>query len=136
MSIYLKEFILPTKKRRELLDITDMVNSAVRDSRVSNGMCVVYTPHTTMGIVVNEPEDGLLKDFLSKVSEDFPDNGKWYHNRIDNNAAAHLASMYLGNAKVFIVNGNKLLLGTWQSILAVELDGPRTRRVYVQVMGD
>ena len=136
MNICFKEFTLSTKKRRELLDVTRIVEQVVCESKVVNGICTVYTPHTTMSIVVNEPEGGLLEDFLNKVSSDFPDDGRWLHNKIDSNASAHLASMYLGNARTFIVRDGKLLLGTWQSILAVELDGPRTRKLYVQVMGE
>lgn len=136
MGAYLKELSIATKQRREVVDITDAVRSAVRESGVKEGLCLVYTPHTTVAIIVNEHESGLLRDILSKVSSDFPDDGAWLHNRVDNNASAHLASTYLGNAKSFIVTKGGLLMGTWQSILAIELDGPRSRKVYVRVMGD
>lgn len=137
MKIYFKELLLRTQQRRELIDITLDVEKVVRESSISNGLCLVFVPHATAAIVLNEHERGLLNDIMRKISEMYPDNGGWDHNRIDDNAAAHLASTFIGPATFMPVKEGKLVRGTWQNIFLVELDGPRpTRRVVVEVIGE
>ncbi|RLE86505.1 MAG: YjbQ family protein [Thermoprotei archaeon] len=137
MRIYFKELTFRTHKRRELVDITSEVERAVAESGVANGICLVFAPHATAAIIANEHEPGLMSDMLRKVEEEYPWDGRWEHNRIDDNAAAHLASAFIGSARVFPVKNGRIVRGTWQNIFLVELDGPRSyRRVIVEVLGE
>ena len=137
MRVYFKELTLSTERRLQLIDITSEVEKAVRESGVRDGICLVFAPHATAAIVANEHESGLMQDILRKIEEDFPRDGKWLHNRIDDNAAAHLASAFIEAARVFPVRGGRLVRGTWQNIFLVELDGPRSyRRVMIEILGE
>lgn len=137
MKIYFKDIIVKTSKKLELIDITYEVERIVKESGIKNGMCLVYAPHATAAIIANEHEEGLMSDILEKIKEDFPQDGKWRHNIIDDNAAAHLASSFIASSRIFPVKDGKLIRGTWQNIFLVELDGPRSyRRIIVEVMGE
>lgn len=137
MKVYFKDLTLRTSRRLELVDITGDVEEAVRESGVRNGLCLVFAPHATAAVVANEHEHGLMSDMLRKIGEDYPADGSWEHNRIDDNAAAHLASAFIGSGRLFPVRDGRLVRGTWQNIFLVELDGPRSsRRVVVEVMGE
>ena len=119
-----------TKKRFELIDITHRVSGAVS---ARAGLCNVYVPHTTCGILVNENEPGLLKDVESMLSSAVPDR-EYAHNRIDNNADAHLRSVLTCASQTIPVSDGSLALGTWQRIFLAEFDGPRERKVIVTVL--
>ncbi len=137
MKVYFKEITFSTSRKYEIIDITYEVERIVRESGIRNGICVVHAPHATAAIIANEAESGLLSDILAKIREEFPEDGRWKHNIIDDNAAAHLASAFLGQTRVFPVKDGELVRGTWQNILVVELDGPRSyRRVVVEVLGE
>ncbi len=137
MKVHFKDITLRTSKSVELVDITREVEEAVAESGVKNGMCLVYAPHATAAIVVNEHERGLMDDIVAKVREDYPRDGRWKHNLIDDNAAAHLASAFISSSRIFPVRDGRLVRGTWQNIFLLELDGPRSyRRVVVEVMGE
>jgi len=99
-----------------------------------NGIAVIYTPHTTTALIVNEAESGLLEDIVEVLQKLIPKGAGYKHDRIDDNADAHLRACILGNSLVIPVENGRLVLGTWQRILFVELDGPRRRRVYVKVI--
>mgnify|MGYP001772874562 CR=1 FL=1 len=136
MKVYFKEVTLRTQKRRELVDITHLIEQVVAESGVTDGMCLVFAPHATAAIIANEHERGLMNDILKKLGEDYPEDGKWEHNVIDDNAAAHLASAFVGSSRIFPIKGGKLVRGTWQNVFLVEMDGPRAaRRVIIEVMG-
>lgn len=122
---------LSTNRGCEIVDITPQVQRAVRDSGVIDGICIVYTLHTTTALIVNEAESGLLIDIIDKIREIVPGVGY----RHGENGPAHLQASLLGNSVVVPVENGMPLLGTWQRILFVELDGPRRRRVGVKVMG-
>ena len=137
MKVYFKELIISTKRNLELVDITSEVERLVSQSGIKNGICLVYAPHATAAIVVNEHESGLMDDIITKVREDYPKDGKWKHNRIDDNAAAHLASAFISSSRIFPVREGRLIRGMWQNIFLLELDGPRSyRRIVVEVMGE
>ncbi|RLG60980.1 YjbQ family protein [Candidatus Geothermarchaeota archaeon] len=137
MRSFVKTFVFKTERTYELIDITRSVEEVVRESGIKNGICLVYAPHATAAVVVNEHERGLMEDILRKIEEEFPRDGKWKHNIIDDNAAAHLGSVFLSTSKVFPVINGELIRGTWQNIFLVEMDGPRSRRrVLVQVLGE
>jgi len=137
MPVTHKILLLSTKERVELIDITKSVEEFVGKQAIKDGFCLVYAPHATAAIIANENEPGLIGDIIKEIEKEFPRNAKWEHNRIDNNAAAHLASSFIGASRVFPIIGGKLERGTWQNIFLVELDGPRNnRRVIIQVMGE
>jgi secondary thiamine-phosphate synthase enzyme len=137
LKIYFKELSVKTARRKELVDITYEVEKAVAESGVANGLCLVFAPHATAAVIANEHERGLMNDILRKFAEEFPDDGAWEHNRIDDNAAAHLASAFVGSARIFPVKDGRIVRGTWQNIFLVELDGPRaSRRVVIEVIGE
>ena len=125
---------IQTKTRTELIDITDRVRAVVKDSGIKDGICVITTPHTTCGIIVNENESGLRADILDVLESLVPENKKYAHNSIDNNAEAHLRAVLLGNSKTIPLEDGHPVLGTWQSIFFVELDGPRNRIVNVKLI--
>ncbi|MCX8207208.1 MAG: secondary thiamine-phosphate synthase enzyme YjbQ [Methanothrix sp.] len=121
-----------TTRGSEVVDITQQVQRAVRESGVIDGICLVYTLHTTTAVIVNEAESGLLMDIIDKIKEVVPAAG-YKHGE---NGPAHLQASILGNSVVLPVENCMPLLGTWQRILFVELDGPRRRRVGVKVIGN
>jgi len=128
----LKEIILKTNRRIELIDITAQVAEAVRSSGIREGICVVYCPHTTAGLTINEHADpNVASDIVNRLSKLVPHNENYAH--IEGNADAHIKSTLTGNSVQLIVNNGNLLLGVWQGIFFCEYDGPRNRRVWVQV---
>jgi secondary thiamine-phosphate synthase enzyme len=125
---------LNTKKKVEVVDITSNIEKAVRESTIERGICLTYSLHTTTGIVVNEAEPGLIQDMAKLMASIVPQGAGYLHDRFDSNAHAHLQAMVLGNSVVIPVEDNRLVLGTWQRVLFVELDGPRQRRVHVKLI--
>ncbi len=125
---------IQTTTRTEHIDITDRVRAIVKESGIKDGICVVSTRHTTTGIIVNENERGLRNDILEMLESLVPENKNYAHNQIDNNADAHLRAVLLGNSATIPVEDGHLVLGTWQSIFFVELDGPRTRNVNIKII--
>ncbi len=127
------EFTIRTRARQEMVDITERVSEVVRQSGLEQGLCLAYVPHATAALVVNENADpNVCQDILDALGRMIPE-GAWRHDRIDNNAAAHIKATILGPGQTVPVRGGRLLLGTWQSLMLVELDGPRDRTVIVEV---
>ena len=123
-----KTLTLDTSTRQQLIDITRHVNGFVEDSGISDGLLIISVPHATAAIIANENEPGLTKDILNRIRELFPESSDYSHNRIDDNADAHLAATFLGHSRTFPIENHRLVRGTWQNIFVVELDGPRSRR--------
>lgn len=122
-----------TLKRLELIDITRQVASVVAAANVKEGLCTVFARHATAALVINENADpGFRQDVLALLDKLIPE-GVWEHDKVDDNGAAHLKATLLGPSQVIPVKNGKLLLGTWQGIALVELDGPRTREIIVDV---
>lgn len=137
MAIVFSEVRLDTGSRKELVEITDRVSSAVSKSGIRNGICLLHSMHSTSALMINEDEGGLRNDILRKIVEDFPAGRGWEHDRIDDNADGHLAGAFIGPSLTVPVKEGRLVLGTWQSIFFLELDGPRTgRRILVEIMGE
>ena len=127
------ELTIHTRKTQEMLDITSQVAEMVRRSGVANGLCLVYVPHATAAIVINENADpNVCQDILDALGRVVPE-GVWRHDRVDNNAAAHIKATILGPSQAVPVREGGLRLGPWQSVMLVELDGPRDRTVIVDV---
>ena len=129
-------FDLETDERIEIHDITHQIQLILGQKSCKNGIVNIYSRHSTSGIVINENEKGLLKDFQAALENLVPSDVNYQHNRIDNNADSHIRSFLIGNNVTIPLNNGKLDLGTWQSIFFVELDGPRRRKVTVTVMED
>ena len=122
------EFFVETKKRIEVVDITDEVVKGIEKGEA----CLVYVPHATAALIVNEFEPNIKADyekFFSKIAK-----GEWKHNKIDNNAEAHLLSALISPSVTVPIKDDKLELGTWQRIMLVELDGPKKRRIIVKTL--
>ncbi|PIP13269.1 MAG: hypothetical protein COT45_05930 [bacterium (Candidatus Stahlbacteria) CG08_land_8_20_14_0_20_40_26] len=123
------EFTVSTKSYEELIDITHNVKSVIQRSAVKDGVCIVYIPHATAGIILNESADPNIKrDFLSALDRAIPKHAGYLHDRIDNNAHAHIKSAIVGSSVTIPVSNGHLGLGTWQAIMLCEFDGPRARR--------
>jgi len=122
-----------TQKTQEMVDITAQVAEVVRQAGVRTGLCMVYAPHATAAVVINENADpNVCQDILDALGRMVPE-GAWRHDRVDNNAAAHIKATILGPSETVPVRDGSLQLGTWQSLMLVEFDGPRERTLIVEV---
>ncbi|NYT00843.1 MAG: YjbQ family protein [Methanocellales archaeon] len=126
---------IQTSKETELVDITEKVMEQIKVKDVKEGFCIVFSKHTTTGIIINENEPRLKEDILNMLDKIVPDEKGYLHDDIDSNAHSHLRSILLGSSIVVPIENGSLLLGTWQSIFLVELDGPRSRTVNVSIIG-
>lgn len=127
------EFHVRSRRKYEVLDITREVTELVREANLSEAICSVYVTHATAAIVINENDDpNVCEDLLDALNRLIPE-GVWRHDRVDGNAAAHLKAAILGPGETIPVRDSRPVLGTWQAIMLVELDGPRDRRVVVTV---
>jgi len=125
---------IQTTTRTEIIDITDRVRTVVKEHGIKDGICVISTRHSTGSIIINENERGLRNDILEMLENLIPENKSYAHNQIDNNAHAHLRAVLLGMSEIVPVEDGHLVLGTWQSIFFVELDGPRKRSVNIKIL--
>lgn len=122
-----------TDRHTQMKDITDQVRQAVRDSGVQEGLCVVFTPHTTAAITINENADpDVVRDLNMELGKIIPWEDGYHH--MEGNSAAHLKSSLVGASEQIIIEDGRLLLGTWQGIYFCEYDGPRQRRVHVKIL--
>lgn len=128
MVVCKRTLTVSSSSRQQLIDITREVLRFVQDSNMTDGILMVSVPHATAAVVANENERGLVNDILMRIREIFPESFEYAHNRIDDNADAHLAATFLGHSRTFPVENHQLVRGTWQNIFVVELDGPRTKR--------
>lgn len=121
----------------EIIDITDRIENALMENSQLEagpgaGLCLVYSMHTTTGLIVNEADGALIDDIMGILEKIVPKGAGYKHDRGDGNAHAHLRATLLGNSAIVPISGKRLALGTWQRILFVELDGPRKRNVFIQ----
>jgi secondary thiamine-phosphate synthase enzyme len=128
-----KEIQIKTKLRNELVDITPLVEKVVKDSGISEGVCVLAVPHTTAAVTVNENADPNVKaDIIAALNTLVPAGNRYHHQ--EGNADAHIKASVVGPSETLLVSGGRLSLGTWQGVFLCEFDGPRTRKVWVRVM--
>ena len=128
------EFHIRTTAKRQMIDLTTRVADIVAETRVDEGLCNVYVTHATAAIVVNENDDpNVCVDVLDLLDRLIP-AGVWRHDAVDGNAASHIQATILGPSETIPVRGGKLLLGRWQAVMLVELDGPRDRRIVVTTL--
>lgn len=122
-------FTVSTRQKQELIDITDHIESLVTKSKIKDGIVSVYALHATAAIIINENYDpNICLDFLDAINRCIPEKAGYRHDSIDGNAAAHIKAGMLGPSETIPLKDGKLLLGTWQSIMLVELDGPKSKR--------
>ena len=125
------EIRVRTSRKREMVDLTARVAEAVAASALEEGLCSVYVTHATAAIVINENDDpNVCVDTLDALDRLIP-AGIWRHDRVDGNAASHIQAAILGPGETVPVRHGRLVLGRWQAVMLVELDGPRERRVVV-----
>jgi secondary thiamine-phosphate synthase enzyme len=128
-------FHVETRAQKESVDITTRVREIVARSGVREGFCHVMVLHSTAAIVVNETADpNIGRDLIDALDRAVPDRAGWRHDEIDDNAHSHIKASILGASELIPVHEGELLLGTWQGIWLVDFDGPRKRRVSVQLL--
>lgn len=124
---------LKSKIKTELIDITSKVNQIVQENGVENGFCLIFVPHTTAGITINENADPDVKlDILTILNQIVPWKAEYQH--MEGNSPAHVKSTLVGASEMIAIENRQLLLGTWQGIFFCEFDGPRTRKVHVHFL--
>ena len=129
-----KEFTVQTQETSELIDITHEVERGVSSTKIKDGICVVYIPHTTACVCINENADPSVRsDIQNTLNELIPRRGHYTHS--EGNADAHIKSSIIGSSRIILVESGSLLLGTWQGIYLCEFDGPRRRKVILKVLG-
>jgi len=129
----IERFTIRTTARQQLLDITAQVNRVLAQSGIVDGLCIVFTPHTTAAITINENADpDVQSDILRKLGAVFPQQDNYRH--AEGKSDAHIKSSLIGCSETIIVSGGKLLLGTWQGIYFCEFDGPRQRECLVKLL--
>ena len=122
-----------TSKHTQMLDITADVQRAVTESGVKSGICVVFVPHTTAAVTINENADpDVVRDFTTEINKIVPWEDGYHH--MEGNSAAHLKSSMIGFSETVIIEDGKLVLGVWQGIYFCEYDGPRSRKVYLKII--
>ncbi len=128
-----KEIGLRTTRRNQLIDITQKVVKIVNESGVKEGICVLFVPHTTAGITVNEAADPSVAEDISQTLQRLvPHGGNYAH--IEGNADSHIKSVMVSPSITLLVSGSELVLGRWQGVFFCEFDGPRSRTVLVEVV--
>ncbi|MFA7164186.1 MAG: secondary thiamine-phosphate synthase enzyme YjbQ [Eubacteriales bacterium] len=127
------EFTISTKRGQDLIDITSYIKNAVRESGVKEGLVVVFVPHTTAGVTINENGDpDVVTDIIEGLNKAFPVRGNYLH--FEGNSHAHIKASFMGSSVNLIIENASPRLGTWQSVYLCEFDGPRTRRVLVKIL--
>ena len=126
----MKIISVKSSSTEDLIDITSQVISAVNELNVSEGLCCIYTPHTTAAVTINENADpAVKKDILAGLRSLNLEHVPYLHG--EGNSAAHIKSSLVGASEIVIIDNGKLQLGTWQGIYLCEFDGPRNRKVYI-----
>ncbi|MEN6383900.1 MAG: secondary thiamine-phosphate synthase enzyme YjbQ [Phycisphaerales bacterium] len=135
MKIINDSFAVGTNSRNQMIDITEKVQNAVQKSGITQGSVLIFCPHTTGAITINENADpDVVHDVLLTLSELIPQDRRGYRHN-EGNSDSHVKSSLVGCSETVIINNGRLLLGTWQGIYFCEFDGPRNRTVNIQITG-
>jgi len=138
MKSYKKELWFATQNRRELINITSIVEGCLKESNITEGLCLVNAMHITSSVFINDDESGLHHDFeiwLEKLAPEKP-HSQYRHNGFEDNADAHLKRTVMGREVVVAITNGKLDFGTWEQIFYGEFDGKRRKRVLVKIIGE
>jgi len=129
----MKRISIKTQTKQELIDITSQVERVVRQAGLEEGLCSIFVPHTTAGIIINENADPAVReDILMILAKLIPQSPHYRHS--EGNSPAHIKSSLVGSSVQVPVSGGRLLLGTWQGIIFCEFDGPRTREAWISLL--
>jgi len=124
-----------TRERTELIDITSAAQNMVSSSDVANGLCMLYVPHTTAAVTINESADpSVRRDIIMVLNQIVPWDADYKH--LEGNSPAHVKATMVGPSELVAVENSQLLLGTWQGIFFCEFDGPRTRKIHIRMIPD
>ena len=128
----METLLVQTSRRDEFVDITSKIQGVLSRSGVRRGICVVFVPHTTAGVTINENADtDVIKDILVSLDRQVPWECDYCHG--EGNSAAHVKASFMGSSVTVPVEEGRLQLGTWQGVFFTEFDGPRTRKVFIQI---
>ena len=130
----MKTLQVTSSRQVEMIDISTEVCRVIRETGVTDGLAVIFTPHTTAAITINENADpDVCRDLVMEINKVVPMQDGYHH--LEGNSAAHLKSSLFGASETLIINAGEIVLGTWQGIYFCEFDGPRRRKVNIQVVG-
>ncbi len=130
-SVY--TFGVKTDQHTAMIDITRQIQEIVSESRVRQGICMVFVPHTTAALTINENADpDVIRDFMMEINKIVPISDGYHH--MEGNSAAHIKASMMGFSEMIMIEDGRLLLGTWQGIYFMEFDGPRIRKVKVKII--
>lgn len=130
-----KRIRLRTQQRMQFINIDEHVQLAIRESGIRSGICVVFVPHTTAGVTINENADpDVVRDIIMSLNKQIPFEDGYHHS--EGNSAAHIKSSLFGPSLSLIIEDGRLVLGTWQSVYFCEFDGPRERLCYIKILPD
>ena len=129
----IKRESIRTKERSQMIDITDRLSRAIEEAQIKDGLAIVFVPHTTAAITINENADPDVKhDLLKKLSDLIPKSESYYRHN-EGNSDSHVKTSLVGNSVTVLIENGKPVLGTWQGIQFCEFDGPRTRDVLIKL---
>jgi len=129
----MEEITVRSHHRNEMIDITDMIQQQIQKEGIKQGVAVVYVPHTTAGITINEGADpSVQRDLITTLNRLIPKQGDYHH--AEGNSDAHVKASLLGSSATIIIDNGSLVLGTWQHVFFYEADGPRTRKIYLSLL--
>jgi len=128
------KFSVSTRDRIQFVNIDSDVRRIVKDTGIKDGFCIVFVPHTTAAVTINENADpDVVRDMIMETSKIVPLSDGYRH--AEGNSAAHIKASFFGSSELVIISAGELVFGTWQSLFFCEFDGPRTRKVFVQITG-
>jgi secondary thiamine-phosphate synthase enzyme len=131
----MKEINVRTNSQAEMIDITDLVQAVISEKKIKSGICVVFTPHTTAAVTINENADpDVPHDIINALEKTLPRSVQYRH--AEGNSPAHVKSSLVGVSELVLVENGQLVLGTWQAIFFCEFDGPRQRKVIIKFLPD
>jgi secondary thiamine-phosphate synthase enzyme len=129
----MQTFQVRTSSQTEFIDITRSVQEAVKKTGVEDGICIIFIPHTTAAVTINENADpSVVQDIVMELNKIVPFKDQYRH--LEGNSPAHIKASLVGCSQIVFVESGKLVLGTWQGIFFCEFDGPRSRQVHIKVM--
>ena len=124
-----------TQAKTELIDVTSDINQVIQKSGIEQGLCMIYVPHTTAAVTINESADPSVKaDMLMILNKIIPWEAGYRH--LEGNSAAHIKTTLVGSSELIAIEGHRLVLGTWQGVFFCEFDGPRNRKLHVRIIED
>ncbi len=126
---------IKTNQKEEFLDVTSAIRETVKSVGIKSGICMIYVPHTTAGITINENADpSVKKDILMTLKKSVPDSYPYTH--AEGNSPAHVKASLIGPSVGILIENSSLVLGRWQGVFFCEFDGPRNRQFYVKIIPD